>query len=211
MALITDYGTLKTKVEDYTHRSDLTDEIPSFIQLAESRINSDLEDFAMESRASYTILSGSRFVTLPSDMRKLMNVQVAVSGGIRPLLPLSLIQMDALHPNLISGTPDHYNIIGDQMEIRDIVGEDTDMEIYYQYRLAGFSDDTDTNDILDKYPNIYLYAALMEWLLFVQGDERMKIFTDAYTAEVIRINDEAEDRKLSGGPIQIINLGTSTP
>jgi hypothetical protein len=211
MDLITNYGTLKTAVEGYTHRSDLTEDIPSFIQLAESRINTDLDDDSMESRASYTILAGSRFVTLPLDMRKLMNVQIAVSGGVKAILPLSLLQMDALHPNLIAGVPDHYAITGSEMEVRDIVGEDTDMEIFYQYRLTGFSDDEDTNDILVKYPNIYLYAALMEWLLFVQGDERMKVFTDAYRAEVTRINDEAEDRKMSGGPIQIINLGVSTP
>jgi hypothetical protein len=208
---IKDYGTLKIVVEAYTHRNDQTDNIPQFIQSAESRINSDLDDEAMESRASYTIPAGERFVTLPSDMRKLMNVQIAVSGGVKPLLPLSLLQMDALHSNLIAGVPDHYAITGDQMEVRDIVGEDTDMEIYYQYRLEGFSDDEDTNGILTKYPNIYLYASLIEYLIFVQGEERMPVFTEAYAAEVFRINDEAEDRKMSGGPIQIINLGVSTP
>jgi len=208
---ISNYGELKTEVEDYTHRTDLTAKVPLFIQLAESRINSDLEDFAMESRASYTVPGGQRFTTLPSDMRKLMNVEIAVSGGRRLLMPLSQAQIDSIHAFVTTGVPTNYALTGDQMELQPTPGENTEVEIFYQYRLAGFSDDADTNAILTKFPNIYLYASLLEYALYVQADERIPPFRDAYGAEVARINDEAYERQMSGGPLQIINLGTSTP
>lgn len=211
MDLITNYGTLKAAIEEYIHRTDATAHIPVFIQLAESRINSDIEDFAMETRASYTVPAAQRYTTLPSDMRKLMNVQIAISGGRQAILPLSQEQMDTIHSAVVTGTPRSYALTGNQIELQPTPGEDTAMEIFYQYRLTGFSADADTNAVLTKFPNVYLYSSLIEYALWAQADERVPIFTQAYTAEVSRINEEAEDRKMSGGSPQIINLGTSTP
>lgn len=206
---ISNYGELKTEVEDYTHRTDLTAKIPLFIQLAESRINSDLEDYAMEKRADLVV--SERLTDLPADMRKILNIEVPISGGRQALMPLSQVQMDTLYSFITSGTPKNYALFGDQIEIQPTPGEETTFDLLYQYRLAGFSADEETNNILTKYPNIYLYAALLEYALYVQADERLPAFKDAYGAEVARINDEAYERQMSGGPLQIYNLGTSTP
>ncbi|MCK5132060.1 MAG: hypothetical protein KAR40_07920 [Candidatus Sabulitectum sp.] len=211
MGQITNYGTLKDELAKYVHRTDLTSDWPMFIQLGQSRINSDLDDYAMETRASYTIPAGQRYTTLPADMRKLMNVQVAVGGGRKAILPLSQEQMDTIWSFVDTGTPENYSLTGDQMEVQPTPGEDTEMEIFYQYRLTSFVDDTDTNDILDKFPNIYVYSALIEWAIWAQADERVPVFQKAYAAEVGRINEEAEERRQSGGSLQIYQLGTSTP
>jgi hypothetical protein len=40
--VIVDYATLQTAVADFMARADLTVQIPTFIQLAESRMNRDL-------------------------------------------------------------------------------------------------------------------------------------------------------------------------
>jgi hypothetical protein len=214
MGQITNYGELKAEMDGsygYSHRTDLTDKWPLFIQLAQSRINRDLDDYAMETRATYTVPAGQRYTTLPTDMRVLLNIQAAISGGRKPLLPLSQEQMDTLWSFVDTGTPENYSITGDQFELQPTPGEDTEIEIYYRYRLTQFVDDTDTNAILTKYPNIYVYATLIEYAMWGQGDERLPVFERAYAAEVEGINEEADERRQSGGSLQIYQLGTSTP
>ncbi len=205
------YGELKTLIEGYLHRTDQTANLATFITLAQARVNRDLRVPEMESRATLTLASGDRFVTLPSDYRKMLNVQVAISGGRQLVLPMSLAQMDVEHSILGSGTPRNYSVLGDQLELQPAPGESLEIEIVYQYRLAAFSADADTNDILTDSPNIYVYAAMMEASPFVQADERMPMWHEMYKEERDRLNEEAEDRELSGGPLQILKMGVSTP
>ena len=46
--MATNYATLQTEVADFLHRTDLTSAIPTFIQLAETKLNRILRLRAME-------------------------------------------------------------------------------------------------------------------------------------------------------------------
>lgn len=212
MDQITNYTTLKSALASYLHRSDQTDNIPVFIALAHARIQRDLMSPYQIKRYTQTISGATRYVDIPTATKKLKDVQVEISGGRQSVLPLSAAQMNTIHSTVAAGSPTRsYCLRGRTMEFQPTIPDGTVLEMLTVDRLDGFTDDTDTNDILTNNPNIYVYAAMIEASIFLQGDERLKMFTAAYDAEVETLNEEAEDYELSGGPIQIIKLGVSTP
>lgn len=208
------YGELKALLDGqngYLHRSDLTATIPSFITLAHARVNRDLNIPELESRATADVTAGDRYIALPDDVFFLRNIQISIAGGRQLLMQLSPAQMDVLNSQIVSGEPTSYALYGNQIELQPTPESSATLEIVYQYRLAALSADTDTNDILTNYPNIYVYATMLEATPFIQADERAGMWHEYYKEERDRINDIGEDRRLSGSPLQIYNLGTSTP
>ena len=70
MALST-FSELKTEIANYVDRSDLTDQIPTFINLAEARINRLVRVRIMESVKISSLVSGVKRYPLPSDYLQL--------------------------------------------------------------------------------------------------------------------------------------------
>lgn len=205
------YGTLKTLVTSYLHRTDLETLIPTFIEMAQARINRDVLVPEFVSLATVAVVSGDRFVALPSDIKSLVNIQVSTASGRKAILPLSSLQMDTMYADVESGSPCNYSIYGNQIELQPTPDGDYTLEVLYNYRPELFSADEDTNDLMDRCPNIYVYATMLEAEPFRHGEERSQMWQQYYEAEVNKLNEEAEDLKFSGGPLQIINLGVSTP
>ena len=207
---LSNYGELKTLIEGYLHRTDLTtSEVPDFITLAQARVNRDLDILEMVERTTQSV--STRYTTLPTDVRKLLDVQMSITGGRKSLMPMSAAQMNTEHTSVISGEPNNYCIRGDELELQPTPDQAYTVELLYLYRFTAFSADSDTNWVLTNHPNIYVYATMMEACLFINGDERLPVFTKAYSAEVESLNEQAEDMALSGGPLQIMKLGISTP
>ena len=78
MALST-FSELKTEIANYVDRSDLTDQIPTFIKLAEARINRLLRVRIMETVKIISLVSGVKRYPLPSDYLQLRTIQYDAS------------------------------------------------------------------------------------------------------------------------------------
>ena len=74
MALST-FSELKTEIADYCDRSDLTSQIPTFIKLAEARMNRSLRVRLMESVKLISTVGDSKRYPLPSDYLQLRTIQ----------------------------------------------------------------------------------------------------------------------------------------
>jgi hypothetical protein len=75
--VITNYATLKAAVADWLNRTDLTDQIPTFIQLAEAGLNRDMRIRPMVVRADATI--DSQYTTLPLDYLEMTTLYLRTS------------------------------------------------------------------------------------------------------------------------------------
>ena len=75
MALST-YSDLKTAIANFLARDDLTSQIPDFIKLAEARMSRELSSRTQEKRANATTVAGDGFISLPTDLRSIRNVQL---------------------------------------------------------------------------------------------------------------------------------------
>ena len=85
---MTDYSSLKSTIASYLGRSDLTSQIPDFIQLAEERLRRDLRTRQMLVVARADTTSGTETVGLPTDFLEMRDVHLrttpakSVSAGL---------------------------------------------------------------------------------------------------------------------------------
>ena len=59
---ITDYSSLQSEIADWSHRSDLSTKIPTFIQLAESKMSTKIRDRKLEVTLNDSIAAGGNSV-----------------------------------------------------------------------------------------------------------------------------------------------------
>ena len=77
---INTYATLQTAVANWLDRSDLTDRIPEFIDLAEARINRALRIRLMESVSVISLVGGTKRYAIPSDYLQLRTIKFTKSA-----------------------------------------------------------------------------------------------------------------------------------
>ena len=107
---ISTYSELKTAVANFLARTDLDDQIPNFIQLAEARLSRELETRDQEKRATATLTSGDEFIALPTDMREVREIKLNTSPNV-VLEYKSPTALDTAYTGG-SGRPSAYSIVG---------------------------------------------------------------------------------------------------
>jgi hypothetical protein len=102
MALST-FSELKTEIADYLDRSDLTSQIPTFIRLAEARMNRGLRIRLMETVKVITAIPDIKRYPLPSDYLQLRTIQYDTSKVASSTLSADVTDIVAIMP-LVSTT-----------------------------------------------------------------------------------------------------------
>jgi hypothetical protein len=176
------YGTLKTAVAGYLHRTDLTTQIPDFVDQARLRIGADLRALPNWTTGTVTSFSAS-LAALPANLSRL--VSVTDSSG-NPLMPLPLD---------IAGqyTGGVYAVAGSDLYVPG-AGSSTIIALAYYSIPAALVNNADVSVPMLEYPNLWLYASVMEGALYVQDYEladRMGQLYKALTLDANRAGDEA--------------------
>ena len=197
MAKITDYDTLQSAIADWLNRADLTSQIQTFIQLAESDLNTRLRTREMIVRAQAT--SDEEFVQLPTDWLEAINIQLV--DGKSPLRYVSMDQADIIVARQEFTSVTFYSIMDSAIELVPAPSDDVEIEMVYYKKIPALSDTNTTNWLLTKAPDIYLYGALSHASPFIMDDQRMPMFAQLYLARTESLNDESKISTHSGGPL----------
>ena len=162
---------LKTAMMGWSDRTDLSGRMDDFVTLADARIRKDMARHnirvrEMETRADLTPSSGA--CTLPTDFMAMIAVQCLASNPtVLSYKPMTWL--NEAYPNGDSGTPAYYGIEGDTLYMFPLTSSDVRV-VYWAYP-AALDDDSDTNWLLTKYPDIYTYAGLIEVKAFEQDTD----------------------------------------
>lgn len=176
--MITDYSTLKDAIANWLARADLTNIIPELIQMGESRIWRDLRSQWMLS-TDEDALSGSAYA-LPAAFIELASVAIYSSGCWRILEPLSIT--DQLN-GATEQTPRGYVIRGGYLYVEGGTGtEEIRVSYWGKYGGGGVSDSN--VGLIAKFPDIYLYAALLEATPYLKADARIPVWQAAYSRAI---------------------------
>jgi hypothetical protein len=181
MALDT-YDGLKAAVASWLMRDDLADAIPDFIALAEGRIARTLRVAEMETTASATLIDG--VVDLPTDFLEARRLISSGSGAYNT--PLELITPDFAGSNYASGmagVPSRYTITGNTLTTFPNGGSGDVTMIYYA-KPPSLNVGNQTNWLLLKAPEIYLYGALVESAPFMGDDARVQTWMGLFQKAV---------------------------
>lgn len=207
MTIPTDYTSLQAAVLAFNWNRD-TGTVTDFIQLAHTRINLGLRVPFMQKTATLTI--NANRIAAPTDMAA--PVRLWIDGTYdNPLQPTSPDRILELRATYSSAQPEWYAIEGDTTTGTENTTEGeyftfgpspgtTSYTAYLLYirRLAALSAGGDTNIVLTRYPNLYLYGALDEAGAY-SDDPRS--YGQRFEALLAEINQQVRSDAMAGGAL----------
>lgn len=188
---ISDNATLIAAVKNWLARADLDSVIPDFIQLAESRINRDLK--VRQMLVTVGLTASSREFTLPSDILSIVRVSASVSGRDKELQPLPSIA----NMNPTDGLAWGYVVEGSVGKVVGGAGSE-DITLSYYAKIPAVS--TTPNWLITNFPDVYLYATLIEAAPYIGSDARIAIWTEGYRKAIETLNRIDSESRFGGSP-----------
>jgi hypothetical protein len=195
---------LKSAVATWLARSgdtQITSNVADFIEMAEGHLNRNLRTRQMETLQTFTTTDGS--TNLADDY--LAWKRLTYLGDT--YVPLEYVSPDMLiraHPAVEAGIPNVFTIEGSDIIIRP-TDDDTSFEFLYYAKLSPLEDDTDTNWLLNEYPDLYLSAAVAEANAFLINPDHASLWAqkrDGIISDIMRLNEKTK------GPSRIIPIGS---
>jgi hypothetical protein len=173
---ITDYGTLKSTVIEFTGRDNLSSLFDTLVQVGESAMynNEDkpLRVSSLEVSATSQTIGGTNAVAVPSDYLNLRSLKLNSGDTSRELTynSPSALQIQG------SGQPIYFTVSGTNFTFDYIPDGAYDLDIGYYARPLALDATNDTNVILTKYPDIYLYACMFSVYDFSSEPELSELY-----------------------------------
>ena len=191
---------LQNLVALYMHRTDLTDEIPEFIELARTRINRDIR--VRENIITVKLTPTVNPSDLPTDFTEMRDIYHFRNGNRVHLVLVGREQLDFYDNAAIQdANPRFFSIDGLQLETQP-GGVDVEFTLLYYARVAELVADSDTNLLMSVYPMTWLYASLIEGHTFTQDLTLVEQAVTNYTSEIQLANDAAMSAE-SGAALQV--------
>lgn len=198
MAVITNYATLQTEVANYLDRSDLTSDIPLFIQLAEKRFNRVLRHPDMLVKDD-TFTVDSQYETHPARMLEVRGFRLLTD----PVVKLEYLTPEEMaekkYTLSTAGQPCFYTIVGGDFEFLPVPDATYTASLLIYQGVEGLAT-TDPNWILTNHPDAYLYGALMQAESFLRNDERLPVWKAALDEALREINGSGDRKKIGATP-----------
>lgn len=192
----TNYTELKAAVIDWLHKPSLIAQVPDFIALAETSINRIAQVRSMENEVPLPLAAGVRTLALPAGFTS----PLAVWLGETHRQELSAATPEELPVSAIAGCPRYWTLDG--VALAFDCPADINRTVTLRYR-GGFklSDQAPTNALLTKYPDIYLYGALLQaapWLRDIAQIQTCQAFYDRTVREI----NATESRARAAAPLR---------
>lgn len=181
---ITTYSDLQQTIADWLNRADLDQQIPDFIQLAESTLNDVLRSSYMVSSTTVALSSGR--ATLPTGALEIIYTQVEDSPT-QPLEQISPQQLVMLRRarTRAAASPRFYAVIGRELVVTPTPSEATSLDVDFYEQIPALGDSNTSNWLLDEAPHVYLYTSLLHATPFLMDDARYQVFNNAVSQQVI--------------------------
>jgi len=198
---ITNYDTLTKAIEDWSHRDDLGTKIDTFLQLAETEIYSNpdepLQLLGMETYATASTTTTSRFLALPDNINLQKKIEITLDSynyKIDYVSPQNLKSQESS-----PGVPCQFTISNNQIEFDKIPDDTYTITVLYSRQPEPLSLTNQTNEVLTKYPNIYLYGALAQVFTFAQDTQQEQKYSVYFLNAIRDANNREKMTKFPNG------------
>jgi hypothetical protein len=181
---LTNYTTFVSTVENYLARTDLTNVIPDFIQLAQTRMSRDLRTEKMLKVATTTMVDNT--VSIPADMLEVREIHLQ---GNPPVI-LEYQSPDLFFKNFqttLSGRPFYFTMLGSEFQFAPQPNGNQTVQILYYSQPTFISTTTASNLFLANYPDALLYATLAEAEPYLMNDGRIQTWSSLYDRAIANI------------------------
>jgi hypothetical protein len=199
---VSTYSELLTELDAWLNRSDLTDRIPTFIRLFESRANRNLRTPEMHTQTSFATATGTPELALPADFLSARDLYLDSDPDV-VLEAMTPATMRNTYPTSLQGQPAAYTIVGQQLIIAPSPDSAYTLLLDYYQRIPGLSDDNPTNWLLTAYPDIYLWGSLCMAEAFLRDDSRLSVWKAAWDEATAEISVQANRQRMPATPLMM--------
>ena len=202
MAFFTSYTTLQSTIADYLARTDLTDQIPEFIRLAEDRLRRDLRIRQMLKVATAVATTGDSTVSLPSDFLAMKDLHIQ-GNPVKTIEFLSTSNFFRNAGTSYKGAPNYYTLLGSEFQFAPVPDSDYTLQMVYFYQPDYLSDTNPSNLWLAYTPDLLLYASLGEAEPYLMNDERLQTWAAMYDRGLKAVIKSDDDSEYPAQPLSI--------
>lgn len=204
---ITSYSDLQTTIADWLNRADLDQQIPDFISLAESTLNSVLRSSHMAEQVN-VLCTGGR-AALPSDCLELMYVQLSGDDDypLEQVTPQQLMMLRRSRTKQ-AANPRFYAVLGREIAVTPTPNSGVYLTLDYYEKIPALAT-YNTNWLLQNAPHLYLYTSLLHASPFLMDDARYQVFNNTVSQQVM--DAVKAQQKLSFDDIKKAGFSLTSP
>jgi hypothetical protein len=199
---ITNYSDLQSTIASYLARTDLTAQIPDFIQLAETRLRRDLRLRQMLKVVTTTTTADDGTVELPSDFLQMRDLHI----NTNPIQVVEYISPSNFYRNTWStsvGLPRQYTILAQEFQFAPAPDTNYTLQMMYYAAPPYLSNTNPSNVFLANCPDLLLYGALGEAEPYLMNDARLSTWAQMYDRGLAALTVSDDQGEYSGSPIAI--------
>jgi hypothetical protein len=199
---ITNYSDLQSTIASYLARTDLTAQIPDFIQLAETRLRRELRLRQMLKVVTTTTTADDGTVELPSDFLQMRDLHI----NTNPIQVVEYISPSNFYRNTWStsvGLPRQYTILAQEFQFAPAPDTNYTLQMMYYAAPPYLSNTNPSNVFLANCPDLLLYGALGEAAPYLMDDGRLQTWASMYDRGLAALTVSDDQGEYSGSPIAI--------
>tara|TARA_B110000879_G_C11180691_1_gene518147 strand:- start:3537 stop:4157 length:621 start_codon:yes stop_codon:yes gene_type:complete len=199
---ILNYSDLQSTIASYLARTDLTVQIPDFIQLAETRLRRDLRIRQMLKVVTTATTPSDSTVELPSDFLQMRDLHIATN----PVQAIEYQSPSNFYRNTAStmiGLPRQYTILAQEFQFAPAPDAAYTLQMMYYAAPPYLTDVATSNAFLAVCPDLLLYGALGEAEPYLMNDARLDIWANMYDRGLSSLTVSDDQAEWSGSPISI--------
>lgn len=190
------YTSLKSSIENWMARSDLTSYLDDFIDIAEARVSNRLRLRAQETDLSLTVAAGSNTVALPTDFLELRSLY---RDG-NPQTPMEYLSPEQLNNKANSSrAPVLFTITGTSVKLAGPSDAAYTLKGTYYAKFAALDGSNTSTWLTTNVPHVMLYASLRAAAEFIRDDAAAQKWNDLYEQACAELEERDENSKI--GPV----------
>lgn len=191
------YAAWLAGIRDWLDADHLTDaQIAAALDLAQTRMNRELNAWEMEATASPVSVSSA--VSLPADFNRIRQVSIDGVGTYDASTKGEIVNMRAAKDE----TRRLFAIDAGAIILYPAIGDGVTVTIDYYVKVPVISVSVATNIFTTEYSDLMLYAALVEGSNFIVEDDRGGLFESKYQAALEASNQKPKKVKLGSTPLR---------
>ncbi len=222
------YLELREAVESAIARSD----VPTYVYtLATKEINARFRIREMEITVALPVTSGEIYVDLGVGFRHMRHAYIGSDGveesdggfsdgfsdGFEVVVAGTADVFQKLeqtsdfvisHEFCATGTPKKFSIITNpsgeaRMRLNPVPDDDYTVVVVYLTKMDDFVSDSDTNQMIGRFPGLYIYSALKHAAIWAQDIEMASTYAAAYEGEATRVIKQDRVSRYSGPLVSV--------
>lgn len=207
MAVTSGYTSLQANIADYIARSDLTSQIPVFIQNWEERFYRQPRNYGHWMATGVLNVTFTTTAAVPADFLTARSYYLNGQSQ-KPLIVSSLEQILVKYPRAgSSGIPKWIARDGANFVFGPIPSGSFTLNGSYYVKptlLRNFAADAAAHYLIVNAPDLLLYGALLEAEAFIKNDARIATWSAAHSQALSDYRDLIRGQNYSGGSMQTL-------